>query len=444
MYSKPFHLLVLILMFLLAGQAIPLPAQADHTLNDDPRFPVRSTRPLTTGAESELATNDFNKYELWTGKTQLRGANVWQRIVVPKVDGSEFLGDGHVGPPYVQEDFDRLAALGANYVNVSGPGLFTEKPPYVLDEAAQANLDNILSMIAQADMFAVITFRTGPGRSDFTFYEEPVRKGGDPSRVIEDVWVDQAAQDAWAVMWRYTAARYHNNPIVVGYDLMCEPNAPGRLLDIWDGDTFYQSYAGTLYDWNQFYPRLVEAIRKVDSDTPILIGAMGWSAVSWLPYLKPVKDSRTVYMVHQYEPQDSYTQQAPSGKNTYPGTFDLNWDNKPDQFNNDWLNQMLTTVDAFREKYGVPVGVSEFGLMRWVPNGAAYMRDLMGLFEKRGMNHALWVFNPAWTPFAQNDDFDFLHGPDPNNHSNVATSKLIEAVRAAWKLNSIRPSNVNR
>ena len=97
---------------------------------------------------------------------------VVQRIVVPHYDGDMFLGDGYIGPPYTQEDFNRLASLGANYVNLSHPGLFTERPPYVLDENVQANLDAMIGMAAEADLFVVITFRTGPGRNDFTFYRD--------------------------------------------------------------------------------------------------------------------------------------------------------------------------------------------------------------------------------------------------------------------------------
>ena len=70
---------------------------------------------------------------MWTHGTQLRGANTWQRIVVPEYDGDQFLGDGYIGPSYTQKDFDRLAALGANYVNLSHPGIFSERPPYVLE-----------------------------------------------------------------------------------------------------------------------------------------------------------------------------------------------------------------------------------------------------------------------------------------------------------------------
>jgi hypothetical protein len=425
----------------------PSPDQAGTVWIDDLWLVVDTESPPESGPETapSSAGGEFDKFALWTGETQLRGANIWQRVVVPRFDGMEFLGSDYVGPPYTQADFARLAALGANYVNLSGPGLYTETPPYVLDEDIQAHWDNLLAMAEQADLFAVITFRTGPGRSDFTFYDEGIKAGewGDPSLVVENVWTDQAAQDAWAEMWRTTAARYRDNPVVVGYDLMCEPNAPGRLLDIWDGDEFYAAYAGTLYDWNQFYPRLVEAIREVDSNTPILVSPMGWGAVRWLPYLKPVDDLRVVYAVHQYEPQDQYTHQEPLGANTYPGRFDLNWDGEPDDFNHAWLDDFLSIIDDFKARYEVPVAVNEYGVVRWAPNAADFMRDEMALFEQRGMNHAFWVFNPAWTPFRQSvDEFNFQHGPDPNNHQDVAASALLDVILANWSQNTIRPSTV--
>jgi len=396
--------------------------------------------PTTTATPSHVGPM-IDRWALWVEDPRLRGANIWQRVVVPDLDGPEFLGSGHVGPPYTQADFDRLAALGANYVNISGPGLFTEKPPYVLDEEVQANLDNLLDMIAQADMFAVITFRTGPGRSDFTFYRDGTGDWFDESLLIESVWEDQEAQDAWVEMWRYTAKRYRDNPIVVGYDLMCEPNSAGILLEIWEPESFYPEYAGTLYDWNQLYPRITAAIREVDPDTPILVAAMGWSAVRWLPYLEPTGDPRTVYMVHQYEPQDQYTHQEPPAENTYPGEFDLDWDGVPDPFNRQWLDEYLSYIDAFQHDHGVPVAVNEFGVMRWVPDGAAFMDDEMDLFEQRGMNYALWSWDPSWEPWTEQvDAFNFRHGPDPDHHADVASSDLIDVIVKYWERNTIRPS----
>jgi hypothetical protein len=246
-------------------------------------------------------------------------------------------------------------------------------------------------------------------------------------------------------MWRYAAERYRNNPVVVGYDLMCEPNAAGRLLEIWDPEEFYPAYAGSLYDWNQLYPRIVDAIREVDADTPVLVSAMGWGAVRWLPYLQTVGDPRVVYMVHQYEPQEQYTHQDPSGQNTYPGAYDVDWDGVADRFDRAWLDGYLSIIDEFKAEHGVPVAVNEYGVQRWVPGAAGFMWDSMELFEQRGMNHAFWVFNPVWPPYNVDvDAFDFLHGPDPDNHVNVQTSDLIGVIRSNWSRNTARPSNVGQ
>jgi hypothetical protein len=388
------------------------------------------------------------KWALWNNGTQLRGANIYQRRVYPELDGDTFIGSGPVGPPYVQQDFDDLAALGANYVNISHPGLFTETPPYVLDEDVQANLDNLLNMIAQADMFAVISFRTGPGRSEFTFFWDEAGDWFDAGYLNDTVWQDQAAQDAWAEMWRYTAARYRNNPIVVGYDLMVEPNANEvgadalhNPLNVWDPAEFHDLYGGTLYDWNQLHPRISETIRAVDGDTPILTGGMGYSAAEWLPYLTLTGDGRTVYTIHQYAPT-KYTHQPPGGAEcpAYPGSCDVDWDGAAEQFDQAWLEDYLAVVDAFQTQHGASIAVNEFGLMRWEPDAAAFMQDQIDLFEAQGVNYAAWAWEPAWPEWAAEvDSFNFRHGSDPNNHVNVPNA-LEDVITAAWGRNELRPS----
>jgi hypothetical protein len=397
---------------------------------------------IASATAADVKTASADKWPLWTHGTQLRGANTWQRIVVPELDGPEFLGDGYIGPPYTQADFDNLAALGANYVNLSSPGLYTERPPYKLDERVQANLDSLIDMAEQADLFVVITFRTGPGRSDFTFYRDGAGKWFDPSLLIENVWTDQAAQDAWVEMWRYTAGRYQGRPNVAGYDLMCEPNANDVVLGFYDPEEFYPQYAGSLNDWNQFYPRLVAGIREADADTPILVSAMSWGGVRWLPYLKPIDDPRVVYTAHQYEPQSEYThQEPPPAVNTYPGQLDLNWDGAPDAFDRAWLEGFLSTLGRFQQEHGVPVAVNEFGVLRWVPNAADFMRDEMDIFEAYGLNHALWVWNPDWKPWDTSvNGMNFRYGADPKNTTPVKND-LQAVILEFWARNTLRPSN---
>jgi hypothetical protein len=375
-----------------------------------------------------------DEWALWTQGTQLRGANIYQRRVYAELDGTDYFGPGPLGPPYTQNDIDRLAALGANYVNISHTGLYTETPPYRLDSAVMDNLSHLLGMIGAADMFAVVTFRTGPGRNEFAIFPEELGSWYPGHLLVNTMWEDEAAQRAWVEMWREAAARLRNHEVVVGYDLMCEPNPDDSLLGIWEPAAFYPTYANTLYDWNPLQAQIAVAIREVDSETPILVGGMGYSAVAWLPYVAPSGVPRVVYTVHQYAPHE-YTHQWPGENVSYPGRL------HGTDFDRGWLNGLLGTVDRFSAGHGAPVAVNEYGVQRWAPGGAQFMTDLMDLFEERGMNHALWNWASSWAPQADNDAFNFLHGPDPAVHFEVGSTPLLRAITANWALNSVRPSS---
>ncbi len=432
---------IILLISLLAGcqlggqEAAPYPLDASPTLSSSGDKP--DSPPFTSPS-----AGDVDPWDLWSSGTQLRGANIYQRKVYPELDGDDFMGTDIVGPLYIQDDFEKLAELGANYVNISHPGLFSERPPYALDEGVQVNLDRLLEMIAQADMFAVIAFRTGPGRSEFTFHLEDVGDWFDASYLNDDIWIASEAQDAWVEMWRYTAERYKDNPILVGYDLMVEPNANEVFFDEWDPQVFQDEYGGTTYDWNQLFPRVTDAIREVDAETPILVGGMGYSAIEWLTYLEPSGDPRTVYTAHQYAPMEYTHQEFNNLEYSYPDAFDTDWDGQPDAFNRGWLDNLLSTADAFSKAFGVPVAVNEFGIVRWVPGAAAYMDDLMDLMEERGLNHALWAWEVSWEPWVEEvHAFNFRLGVDPSNNVDLSESELLGVIKKYWGRNTVRPSN---
>lgn len=390
-------------------------------------------------AEERITPGRLDKWALWTSGTVLRGVNIWQRVRVPDLDGDR-LGFGHVGPPYTQADFSRIASLGANYVNLSVPGVFTERPPYKLDKLVLDNLDALIAMAAKADLFVVISFRTGPGRSDFTFYRDGAGVWFDPDLLIEWVWTERSAQDAWVDMWRTTAEHYRNSRVVVGYDIMVEPNADEVMLDLYFPKDFYPKYEGSSYDWNQFYPSIVAAIRDVDKETPILVNPMGWGSVPWLPALKPVNAERIVYAVHQYGPFQ-YTHQKPTDRCSYPGMYDVTWDNVPDRFDKAWLYQYLAPILEYRTKTNAPLAVNEFGVVRWAPGAARFLRDEIAFFESAGLNHALWVWEPEYKPWYAWNDFAMFYpfGPDPDNMVWV-DNEMMRVIAASWKRNELRPS----
>jgi hypothetical protein len=395
---------------------------------------------------ASLLAEPLDKWSLWTGGTQLRGANVHQWRVYPELVGTEVIGPGPVGPPLTQADFDQMAAMGANYVNLSIPGIYTIEPPFVLDEGVLQNMDQVLDLVANAHMYAVISYRTGPGRTEFTFFWDEAGDWFGKEYLNDSIWCDPTAQDAWVEMWRDTAEHYRDNPIVVGYDLMVEPNANevgchalDDNLDIWEPDEFLAEYGGTLYDWGQLYPRISDAVRGVDSNTPIIIGGMGYSAVDWLPYLEPTGDPRTVYAAHNYMPYN-YTHQDPDDPYAYPGSYDLDWDGQDDEFNRAWMDEWLSTVDAYQAEHGVPVVINEFGGTRWNPGFAQFMDEQMSLFEERGLNYAFWEWPSSWRPFVSDvNAFNILFGPDPEVNQRVETSEFIEVVRKYWGRNTLRP-----
>ena len=342
--------------------------------------------------------------------------------------------------PTWPSDFTTLASLGANVVHISHPGLFGETAPYELDEAMQTNLDQLLEWIYAADMFAVIGFRTGPGRSEFTFFHGEEGSWFDDSYFNEQVWVDAAAQAAWVEMWRYTAGRYAAHPAVVGYELMVEPNSNAVWLEEWDPEQFYANHVGSLYDWNPLAAAISDAVRGADQNTPILIGGLGYSSAAWLPYIELTGDPRTVYVIHQYAPI-AYTHQEPGGSGfSFPGRFDTNGDGQPEPFDISWLLALFDQINLFHIRTGAPVAVSEYGLVRWATNGPEFLIQQQRLMEQSGLNYAIWAWSSSWGLTQGFDGFIYRFGADPNNHQVIANNELTVALQLAWLQNEQRPS----
>ncbi len=372
------------------------------------------------------------KMDLWRQPACLRGANLWQKLVDARDDGNA-IGPGPVGPPHSSENFQRLAEWGANYVNLSHPGIYTESPPYKLNEKVAKNLDALIEAAAKANLFVVISYRTGPGRTEQALSAEP--RSSDHM-----VWQSKAAQNAWVEMWKATARRYKNRPHVVGFDLMVEPNANGTLFKIYDPEPFFAKYEGTLYDWNPLARKIGKAVRTLDSATPILIGAMNWSSVSWLNTLPKFSFGNVVYLAHHYEPF-VYTHQAAPFPRVYPGLFDANYDGKNDNVNKSFVRSLLQPLFDFKADRQAVVAVNEFGLSRWQPGAERYLKDLYEIFDEGGVSTAIWEWMSDFEGVDW-DDFNFRKGGDPRNHLEVQGSRLELQIRAAWAKNRARPELV--
>jgi aryl-phospho-beta-D-glucosidase BglC (GH1 family) len=358
---------------------------------------------LLVASVASAADCPTDAYALWSAGI-LRGANVFQGR--NPGGGSNGFGDGD----FTQKDFDDLAAAGANYVQISHAGLFAEAPPYALDPAAEANLDAVLAKVTAANLYAVVAFRSGPGRN-----ENAISNRDAP--VVETIWSSTAAHDAWVEMLGHTAQRYGANPTVIGYSIMVEPNAYARRGYI-DPAQFYAQYGNTIEDVNDLYAEAIAAIRQVDAETPILLEPEGYGNVTWLPYVREQSDAHVVYTAHDYTPFD-YTHQQVNGA-SYPGTYDV--DGVATQVNAAFLGTYLQTLQTYVDTHGVPVALTEFGVHRSAPNAATYLADRIAIQDLLG-SWAVW----AWQPAGFIDPFN-MHEP----------SAVLDVLKASWSTNCRR------
>lgn len=385
-----------------------------------------------------------SKISLWLplSGSQLRGANIYQRRIYPELDGAA-LGPGAVGPPYNLDDFLGLARLGANTVIISHPGVFSEKPPFELDACVLANLDRLLELARQANLFAVIALRTGPGRSEFTFFHGAADTWFTSSYLDDTVWIDDSAQSAWARMWSYVAARYRNSKVVVGYELMVEPNSNHVCLGAYEPLGFLETHGRTSYDWNSLYPRLLAAVRAMDEQTPVLVDSMSYASLLWLPVLEPSGDPNVVHTVHQYAPV-AYCHQSPQCVTClYPGQCDLDGDGQEDPFNRQAVDELFDLMSDYAARHNAVLAVAELGVSRWAPGAADFLEAQLDSLENRGLSWAYWMFPAAWSRPGNPGEFDMARGVDPQSTSEDPSNPLLEVLTRYFALNERRPSNTS-
>lgn len=333
-------------------------------------------------AGSSAATVHVNpKWALWTNGTLLRGANVYQQDERRAGTGRLF------GPRFESTDFAALCSTRANYINFSVPGIFHVRGNPAWPEMV-AHLDTFVTWAKAANLFVVISVRTGPGRGEGDITEDdPVK-----DRTVFD---NTSQQAAWVEMWKQIATRYGAEKNVVGFDLMVEPHDVDRAK------------------WRAFAQRMIDGIRSVDSNTPILVSPAGdWGAASALSGWEPLSGESIVYTVHQYEPYNFTHEDAPD-------------------YSRAELEAAYRMIRNWLSGHpGQRIVVNEFGANKDKPRAASFLADELLLLEQAGVNHAAWLWevsNTADSSYA--GDFDFKR-----------SALAMAAFRDNWRLNTVFPS----
>lgn len=233
----------------------------------------------------------------------------------------------------------------------------------------------------------------------------------------EPQYLQQAAQ-----FWKQLAGRLKDHPAVVGYNILNEP-VPERAVGLRELRTqdlmkWYATVKNTPADLNRFNAIVVEAIREVDRETPVVIDCGWWAASYAIQYLKPLRDKKVLYSAHMYEPYTYTNRKTNNGRFSYPGKVllveteaeggvrqvELNLDAAE-------LRRMLSPVADWQKRHKVKssrIFVGEFGCNRLVGGVADYFSDLIKIFNQHNWHWAFFTFRPdMW------DGMDYELGTRP-------------------------------
>ncbi|MCL6269274.1 glycoside hydrolase family 5 protein [Sansalvadorimonas sp. 2012CJ34-2] len=234
------------------------------------------------------------------------------------------------------------------------------------------------------------------------------------------LWNDKKWWEQSSRYWKDIATALKGNKTIVAYNIINEPIAemgtglaehgdPSRY------DAWYKKYQGTSHDLPAFYNKVIAAIREVDKNTPVMVDAGWYAQAPAFTYWPKLEDNKVLYAFHMYEPFDFTNRKnflrKKNGKKmyTYPGKIpyagkEQYWD---EQALENWLNPFFD----WAKTNNIPANhlvASEFGAYRKNPGTAAYMEDLLSIFERKGVHWGFYSFREdEW------DGYDYEMGNKP-------------------------------
>lgn len=367
----------------------------------------------------------MSRHALWNNSTgpHLRGAVITQRRVYPEIDGPEFLGPGPLGVPVSDTALANLSAAGANLLVLSHPGVFAEEAPFRIDQDALDNLDDLVTRADRWGLFVVIGFRTGPGRSAFTFHRDDAGSWFPEHMLNDRVWTDERYHLAWEEMWRTTADYFRGRNNLAGFLLMVEPNAnqvaptsDGRPLEIWDPQELANRVANTPADWPSLARRLARIVRQTNPDVPVLVSPDGYANKQFEANLGLAADDPSVLCVHDYAPRAFSHQSRTDSLAAMPGDGRFAPPRHPR-----WM-------------------MGEFGAHRWAPGVGGYLDERIRDLEQAGAGWSVFRWDSGWRVYENRENaFNPLYGARADAVAPVQSSELVRRLQGFWERNNERP-----
>lgn len=200
-------------------------------------------------------------------------------------------------------------------------------------------------------------------------------------------WTNPTLRAEFKSTWLCLAQRYKNVPYIAAYEILSEPH-PKKSHTNNDPEKAVR----------EFYEEMIQAIRTVDSDTPLMIGPNDHYEILQLPSLYTTVDPNLLYTFNFYYPAE-YVKETKDGSGNqyrYPGSLTLK-DGRVVMNDKSYLESMLKNGDDFRDDHNVPIFINQVGIASDVPDAKAYMTDTLDLFESYGIGFAYWTYRVRGT-----------------------------------------------
>ena len=242
-----------------------------------------------------------------------------------------------------REDINYIKETGMNSIRLPFHyKLFTDEDYMGLsnNQDGFARIDSLISWCRDAGLYIILDMHDAPG--------------GQTGDNIDDsygypwLFSSKESQQLFCEIWKKIAARYKNEPVILGYDLLNEPIAP-----------YFNNMEELNAQLEPLYKLAVKAIREVDKNHVVLLGGAQWNG-NFKVFNDSKFDSNMMYTCHRY------------------------WC--------DTLQTNLQDLIDFRNKVNLPLYMGETE-----ENTDAWVNAFRSLMEKNNMGWHFWPYKKLKT-----------------------------------------------
>ncbi|MFT7561566.1 MAG: aryl-phospho-beta-D-glucosidase BglC (GH1 family) [Flavobacteriales bacterium] len=271
-----------------------------------------------------------------------------------------------------KDDYARVKALGMNTVRfyINYQTLEHDDKPYsYLDDGWQW-LDKNIEWAKENNVYLILNIHVPQGG---------FQSNGDGW----GLWTDHELQNRLVAMWKAIAQRYKNETTVLAYDLLNEPGVPKNKEQ-----------------WQVLAQRLVNEVRKIDADHPLVIARVNNIAKRWdedkdLNFIRVVGDN-LIYTFHTYEPF-FYTHQYIHWDKRMVNRDGGTWPDEKRGHNRARLDRTIKRFVDWGNRNSVPLYLGEWGLYKATfqnnHGGENYLIDMLAVIKKYKLHQTYHVYH---------------------------------------------------